>query len=426
MAKLATLTDDFEDGSINPSLWVPDAGVTETGGQLVVTPALSLQHCITVNTYDATESSIVIHIPTVTPVGTSGTLACGAILRLDPNNQVGFVKGGSNLICQKQVAGVNSAVSTFAYNAATQSYWRLRESGGIFFWDTGFDGVNWTPRFSTFVATNLFPLSSIKFYVYAVYSGAEASPGTVRLSSVNLGLQITSAGISTSTGSARLFVTHAITASAASTSDGSANLQIHAASVFSLSAAGTSTSSGTALIFKLSPGQLAGSAQSFSAGSAAFAIQTSITATGQSFSIGTATLSTLTPAPDASITQYFYFEPPIAYDLPPTLPHPRPKYLNAHARWKGGQRRGRSVLKLNGVYVTIDTPTVDQTLAASEVYMGGHIYTINNITADALVAAGYVVTPIPINWTLYPDENVYPEANLFPGYQELIPDQVAV
>lgn len=91
------------------------------------------------------------------------------------------------------------------------------------------------------------------------------------------------------------------------------------------------------------------------------------------------------------MTELFYFEPPVAYDLPPTLPNPRPRYINAHARWKGGQRRGRSVLKLDGVYQTIDTPTVDQTLAASEVYMGGHIYTVTSLVAAALVAAGYTI-----------------------------------
>lgn len=50
---------------------------------------------------------------------------------------------------------------------------------------------------------------------------------------------------------------------------------------------------------------------------------------------------------------------------------------------------GQSVLKINGEYVTIMTPTVDQTLAATEYYAGGHTYTVSDTVAAALTSAGY-------------------------------------
>lgn len=50
---------------------------------------------------------------------------------------------------------------------------------------------------------------------------------------------------------------------------------------------------------------------------------------------------------------------------------------------------GQSVLKTNGVYETVMTPTVDQIAAASEVYQGGHSYEVSDAVATALTAAGY-------------------------------------
>lgn len=112
----------------------------------------------------------------------------------------------------------------------------------------------------------------------------------------------------------------------------------------------------------------------------------------------------------------YMFEPPIAYDLPPTLPEPtRPRWINAHAKWKGGQRRGRSVLKYAGTglyplatlfpgetlfpvnvtnttYVIVDTPTVDQMAAASFTYQGGHVYEITPEEAALLQNAGFTVS----------------------------------
>ena len=54
--------------------------------------------------------------------------------------------------------------------------------------------------------------------------------------------------------------------------------------------------------------------------------------------------------------------------------------------------RGQTVLKEGGVYTTYGSVTVDQLAAAQEVYLGGHIYTVDSATATALTAAGYSVT----------------------------------
>lgn len=133
---------------------------------------------------------------------------------------------------------------------------------------------------------------------------------------------------------------------------------------------------------------------SFSAGSATLRVNYMLSAVGASSSTGTATLTILPAVIPPSSTQYYLFEPPVALDNPPTLPNPRPRYINAFAKWQGGQRRGRTVLKTGSSYLTVDSPTIDQCNSADATYLGGHIYTVTQTEANALSAHGYIVTPI--------------------------------
>lgn len=82
------------------------------------------------------------------------------------------------------------------------------------------------------------------------------------------------------------------------------------------------------------------------------------------------------------------FSPPVAYVGPRVLPRTRGPARAFFGR-AGGAPVGQSVLKIDGVYQTIMTPTVDQTLAATELYQGGHVYEVSASVAAALTAAGY-------------------------------------
>lgn len=55
--------------------------------------------------------------------------------------------------------------------------------------------------------------------------------------------------------------------------------------------------------------------------------------------------------------------------------------------------RGQSVLRIGGVYQTIETPSQTDIDSASEYYAGGHVYQVSDAVSAALVAAGYVTTP---------------------------------
>ncbi len=56
-----------------------------------------------------------------------------------------------------------------------------------------------------------------------------------------------------------------------------------------------------------------------------------------------------------------------------------------------GPPREASVLKIDGVYVTVSGPTTDQLAAATEVYLGGHVHELTPAQAAALTEAGYSI-----------------------------------
>lgn len=84
------------------------------------------------------------------------------------------------------------------------------------------------------------------------------------------------------------------------------------------------------------------------------------------------------------------FIPPTADLVPPILPEPHPG--NALFRHYKRRAQGQSVLKINGTYQTIVTPSQEQIDSATEVYLGGHVYEITAAVATALTAAGYTVS----------------------------------
>jgi len=56
--------------------------------------------------------------------------------------------------------------------------------------------------------------------------------------------------------------------------------------------------------------------------------------------------------------------------------------------------RGESVLKIDGVYYQIRTPSQDEIDSATEVYLGGHEYPVSDAVAAELIAAGYEVIDV--------------------------------
>lgn len=425
MAKISTLIDDFSDNVINPSLWTTTGTVAETGGRVVLTPALGVPARLgATSLYDLSSSQITIDVPVVTATGTSGTLSCGMAVGINDNNVVGFKKVGANLFASYVVGGVPTDVFAATYNSTNHRYWRIRADSSNVYWETSATGTGAFFIQATQNISALFPVNVVGTYFYAFYTGPEAAPGTMQLEGVNPGVSLSLSGASTSAGQLTLRRVLLLNLSAASASSGSLALTVSASPIKQLTFSAASTSAGSLSFITVSPGQLSFNGASNSSGSLSFIQTKTLSFTGSSFATGTLSITLVRAVVDPLLIQYFIFEPPIVYDRP-AIHSKTPRrvrsllYYNAHSLGATGV----SVLKLDGVYQTIYTPTVDQINAATKVYQGGHVYTIPQSDADELVAAGYTVTPLPVptpQMTVFPEEDLYPSEDLFPGYHDTV------
>lgn len=85
------------------------------------------------------------------------------------------------------------------------------------------------------------------------------------------------------------------------------------------------------------------------------------------------------------------FVPPTVEDCP-YVNAETPPLARALFRHYGAMQRGRSVVRIAGQYLTVDTPDQLTLGLATEVYLGGHEYEVSEVVAAALTAAGYTVT----------------------------------
>ena len=394
MAKIATLIDDFQDGVIDASKWQYTAGVVETSGRVKLTPSTSypLFGTLLPRTWDLTNSQFVAHVPVLTSNGSTGSLQSGFAIEKDTNNYIGMRKLGSQLISTKRVAGTETNLAFTPYSAVNHLFWRIRADGSNIYFETSSTGTGYFIQHTESIATLGFTINVVGVYFFSGYAGFEAFPGTFQIESVNPGIPLTFSGSSSTTGSLALSIAGPLYLSFSGASTSTGSLALQTVSDLELTASGQSTSTGS-LAFTVLPAStlaLSASGSSTSTGSLALSLITHPQLTFSATSTSSGTFSYTLIIPDLPGGTW-YFEPPVAYDLPPTLPNPRPRYINAHARWKGGQRRGRSVLKHGSTYTIVDTPTVDQMAAADIAYQGGHIYEVSVEEAYYLHSAGFNV-----------------------------------
>ncbi len=193
MAKLHTLTDNFDDNSIDTGKWTTgtESGtggtLSETGGQLQVVLPVAPPGSIkgfsfiqSLNTYDCTSSGVTVAFPTRTSLAVEAQQ--GIQVRLDANNIIGFKVFGSSLECTYIIAGSASSVTT-ARDDRVQRWFRIRESTGTIYWETSFDASTWTIQYS---AAASFSLTSTYLRLYAGTSSGISNPGIATFDNLNV------------------------------------------------------------------------------------------------------------------------------------------------------------------------------------------------------------------------------------------------
>lgn len=185
MARIETLTDNFNDNTQDVSLWAtyaPAYSIAETGGQLIINLQSNnpvYDGYYSVNTYDLTGSQV-----TVRQIqGPSSLSGCQQMMfvQLDNSNKISIVIDGPNITFVLTAAGVDSIVTT-ARDDAAMSWWRIRESGGTIFWDTSSDGSSWANRRNS---ASTFSVTSVVAELAAGTWQNVASPGTAIFDNFN-------------------------------------------------------------------------------------------------------------------------------------------------------------------------------------------------------------------------------------------------
>ncbi|MDQ3605819.1 MAG: right-handed parallel beta-helix repeat-containing protein, partial [Gemmatimonadota bacterium] len=150
--KLHTLTESFSGGALDTSKWTTSLN---RRGSLVVKDQLELNlssggtgwvTCTSVGAYALTGS----HATTeVKQLGTQPALYAAFSLRASDDNLLAWAhEPSSGLLAVKSVGGEQIVLWSGLYNATTHRWWRIRESGGMVFWETSSDGAAWTTHHS--------------------------------------------------------------------------------------------------------------------------------------------------------------------------------------------------------------------------------------------------------------------------------------
>lgn len=110
---------------------------------------------------------------------------CGVQIYGDGNNSLFFFIGHGDMNCYKKVAGVTTLLNSRSYNSTTHKYLRIRETGGVCFFEFSPDGVLWTVAASL---SNPFAITSMSVSLLIGTWQVEASTTHATIDDVNISL----------------------------------------------------------------------------------------------------------------------------------------------------------------------------------------------------------------------------------------------
>jgi chitosanase len=153
-ALIGTLADNFDDNTINATLWPDSYGnpaVTETGGRARVPcgPDYCAYKSGSVYTLAGSAAFVRVYAPEVSgAVGeayaslqlASAAAPAGTSLSININTATGLIRFNSNTSYWD-----NDAV-VLTYNATDHAWLRIREGSGTLYWETSNNGITWTSR----------------------------------------------------------------------------------------------------------------------------------------------------------------------------------------------------------------------------------------------------------------------------------------
>jgi hypothetical protein len=189
MALTETLTDNFNGPSIDAAVWTAFLfGETQTEGVLVApSTALATNYSgiSSINNFDFTGSYVSSRLVFAGNQSLASWQAECIGIQVDASNKLFWYINGGTLHAQKEVAGAFADVASgTTYNEGVHRYFRIRESGGTFFWDYSTNGVFWT-NFTT-LANPFASITTVKVVIQAGTFSSEATATKMYVDNLNL------------------------------------------------------------------------------------------------------------------------------------------------------------------------------------------------------------------------------------------------
>ena len=159
---METLADAFADGTVGAQ-WSITGSVTESDGTAVIPCTAAYPSLYSAATYDLTGSHL--HAWLAPPPPGTGTRETLMQTKLDGNNYLEWYSWNGDAYARYKVGGATTTLGSVTESAS--AWRRIRNAGGICYWDTSGDGVTWANRFSVanpFAVTALTALFSSGFY----------------------------------------------------------------------------------------------------------------------------------------------------------------------------------------------------------------------------------------------------------------------
>jgi hypothetical protein len=153
MAKAHEARDTFNEPGTHYGLWVPYGNAQETGGRLEtrIDPWVTWSYAgyYSPVLYDLRGSSASIEVQQLLPAAGDAWTYLEIKDRWDHNNRV-YISAGLGSLCAGQVVGgVYTTLAQIAFNAWWHRWWRIREWGGVTWFETSVDGCSWQTLTST-------------------------------------------------------------------------------------------------------------------------------------------------------------------------------------------------------------------------------------------------------------------------------------
>jgi hypothetical protein len=189
---IGSLADQFNVAALNTALWTGAQGNTivltyTTTGVVFTFPAgatSSVEESVLLSSayYDATGSSITLHIISIPSVTTNAD--AWMTIWTDYDNYLSWGVQAGILYAQNHAAGTISTVTSFTYSLTTHAYLRITESAGVATWWTSSNNIAWTSQ-GTF--THGLDLTSMQVRLYASVYEAETNAGVYKFNQLNVG-----------------------------------------------------------------------------------------------------------------------------------------------------------------------------------------------------------------------------------------------